>query len=525
MPLKHRPLVLAILDGWGIAPKNRGNAIMLAKTPAWDRLVTTFPCIALQASGESVGLPWGEMGNSEVGHMNIGAGKILYRDLPRINRAILDGTFFHRPAFLEAAAQVQRTNGTLHLIGLLSNGGIHSFNEHAYALLEFAAQQKISRVKVHVILDGRDTPHNSGQSFVAKLEHKLDIGQLGQIATVSGRFWAMDRDGHWDRIARAYRAIVDGQSERTFRSAAAAIFDSYQRGVFDEEFEPTVITDEQGKPQGKIESGDSAIFFNFRADRARQLTKAFALPGFMKFERPYLRDLTFVAMTEYEQNLPVAVAFPPDIVTLPLAKIISSLGERQLHVAETEKYAHVTFFFNGGAEEPFSGESRILIPSPSISTYDQKPEMSAREITERVVKEINTAEYGFIVINFANPDMVGHTGSVAATIKAVETINEQLDRLSSAVLSAGGILIITADHGNAEEKLNLTTGFINKEHTANPVPFVVVGPDWQGRGRSSRDLSTITPSGILADIAPTILELESLPQPPEMTGRSFLRFL
>lgn len=520
MPLTPRPLVLVVLDGWGVAPKNRGNAIMLAETPVWDRFITTYPSLTLQASGESVGLPWGEMGNSEVGHMNIGAGKILYRDLPRLNRAILDGSFYERPAFLEAIEHCRRTKGRLHLVGLLSSGGIHSFNEHVYALLELAAREKCSAVFLHVILDGRDTPHNSGETFVTKLGAKLKELKVGAIATVTGRYWAMDRDNRWERTQKTYRAMTEGVSEETFTDPLVAIRTSYGRGVYDEEFMPTVITGSDGRPRGPIQAGDSVIFFNFRADRARQLTKAFVLPGFVKFERPYLRELTFVTMTEYEQNLPVLVAFPPELVTTPLAKVVSDLGEQQLHVAETEKYAHVTFFFNGGREEPFPGESRLLVPSPSVSTYDQKPEMSAREVTDRAIKEINRATYGLVVINYANPDMVGHTGNIPAIVKAVETVDAQLDRLAAAVLGVNGLLIITADHGNAEEKLNLTTGFINKEHTANPVPLVLIGAAWQGRGRSSPDLSTVTPSGILADVVPTILDLVSLPKPPDMTGRS-----
>lgn len=525
MPLSHRPLVLIVLDGWGVAPKNRGNAIMLAKTPAWDRMLRTYPSVTLQASGESVGLPWGEMGNSEVGHMNIGAGKIIFRSLPRINRAIIDGSFFSRPAFLEAIAHAKKTGGSLHFVGLLSSGGIHSFNEHLYALLELAAKEGIKDLLLHVILDGRDTPHNSGEAFVAKLEEKCKELSVGKIATIAGRFWAMDRDNRWDRIEKAYRAMAAGISDETYTDALLAVRTSYGRGVYDEEFVPTVLTTSGGKPRGTVKDGDSVIFFNFRADRARELTKAFVLPGFEKFPREYRKDLTFVTMTEYEQNLPVIVAFAPEVVSTPFAKVLSDLGEKQLHVAETEKYAHVTFFFNGGREDAFPGETRVLVPSPSVSSYDQKPDMSAREVTERTVGELAKGDYSFVIVNYANPDMVGHTGNIPATIKAIETIDVQLERLTSTVLNIGGVAAITADHGNAEEKLNLTTGFINKEHTANPVPFVLVGREWEGRGRTSPDLSSVTPSGLLADIAPTLLDLEGLPKPPEMTGRSFLKLL
>lgn len=525
MPLTRRPLVLLVLDGWGVAPKNRGNAIMLGRTPAWDQLLEHYPSLTLQASGESVGLPWGEMGNSEVGHTNIGAGKIIFRDLPRINRAILDGTFANRPAFQEAFSHVKTTGGALHILGLMSSGGIHSFNEHAYALLELAKKEGLAKVFIHIILDGRDTPHNSGESFVAKLQAKITAMGVGAIASIAGRFWAMDRDNHWDRIERAYRVLTSGLAEESFSDPVAAVRASYARGVYDEEVVPVVIAAADGKPRGVVREGDSVIFFNFRSDRARQMTKAFVIPGFEKFQRPYLRNLTFVTMTEYEQSLPVLVAFPPEVVRTPLAKVISDLGEQQLHIAETEKYAHVTFFFNGGVETAVPGETRILVPSPSVSSYDQKPEMSCRELTERLLKELGTGQYGLIVMNFANVDMVGHTGNIPATVKAVEAVDAQLERIASTVLGLDGVLAITADHGNAEEKINLTTGFINKEHTSNPVPFVVVGKDWAGRGRGSADLSTVTPSGILADVAPTLLALEGLPQPPDMTGRSLLRLL
>lgn len=523
-----RPVILTILDGWGIAPPSRGNAISLAKTPFYDGLLEKYPTIALQSAGEGVGSTWGELGNSEVGHLNIGAGRIVYQDLPRITKAIADGEFFKNPVLVKAAAYAREHKSRFHIMGLMSSGGVHSFNEHAYALLEFAKRENLSSVFVHAFLDGRDTPHNSSERFINKLQEKIKQIGVGQIASLSGRFWAMDRDNHWDRIEKAYRAMVEGVADRKSSDPLRAIQESYTQSVFDEEFVPTVITDQAGQPLAKVDDHDVVVFFNFRSDRAREMTKALALPGFEKFKRAYQPELLFVAMTEYEKDLPVVVAFPPERVDEPLAKVLADKNLRQLHIAETEKYAHVTFFFNGGKEEAFANEERILIPSPSVASYDQKPSMSAREITDRVIEQLKTAKHDFIVINYANADMVGHTGKLQSTIEAVEVIDECLSKLVGAVLEVNGVMLLTGDHGNAEDKINLQTGFFQKEHTTNPVPLILIGQDFEktdGKKSFLRDLSMETPSGLLSDIAPTILELMGVTQPQAMTGQSLLTIL
>lgn len=518
----RQPAVLLILDGFGTAPPSRGNAIALAKTPVLDRLIASYPAMTLQASGDAVGLPWGEMGNSEVGHLTIGAGKVIYQDLPRVTRAIVDGSFFTNPAFLEAIAYVKRHHSRLHLLGMFSPAGVHSFDEHAYALLELCAKSKLKDVFVHGILDGRDSPYNSGREFVDKLLRKMKTIGVGRLATIMGRFYAMDRDSHWDRIEAAYLALAAGTGP-TATDPLAAIEASYRQGVYDEQFVPTVLTS-GGRPVATVDNHDAVIFFNFRSDRARQLTKAFVLPGFEKIRRPaYLKDVVFVTMTEYEKNLPVSIAFPPESITAPLAKVYSDAGLKQLHVAETEKYAHVTFFFNGGIETPFLNEERALVPSPSVPSYDQKPDMSARAITDRIVEGINSGQYGFIVANFANPDMIGHTGNIPATIRAVETVDTCIGQIVEAALGINGFVMITADHGNAEAKIDAQTGAVSKEHSANPVPLIVVGndlpPEVLNRYRAPmRDLSALTPVGVLADVAPTLLGLAGLTPPADMTG-------
>ncbi len=522
--LTRQPAALIVIDGFGVAAPSRGNAITLAKTPNLDRLMEQYPTMTLQAAGDAVGLPWGEMGNSEVGHLSLGAGTIIYQDLPRITRAIVDGSFFTNPVFRQGIANVKEHRSRLHLTGLFSPAGVHSFDEHAFALVELCQRQKVKDVFIHAILDGRDSPYNSGLTFIAKLQQKLKEIGLGRIASLSGRYYAMDRDNRWDRTRLAYEAMALGRGP-TAVDPAAAIQASYAAGLFDEQFVPTVITSE-GRPVATIGNHDTVIFFNFRSDRARQLTKAFVLPGFEKFPRPdYLRDLTFITMTEYEKNLPVSIAFPPATVTAPLAKVFSDAGLKQLHVAETEKYAHVTFFFNGGIEAAFPGEDRILVPSPSVPRYDQKPDMAARDITDRLIQAINTGQYGFIVVNFANPDMIGHTGNMAATIKAVEIVDDCLGQIVAAVLSINGLVMITGDHGNAEAKIDPQTGAVSKEHSANPVPLVVIANDLPpallARHRAPmRDLSTLTPVGVLADVAPTLLHLVGLPVPSSMTGHN-----
>ena len=523
--MRPKPVILIILDGWGVAPPSHGNAITLSKKPIFDELLANYPAFTLQASGEAVGLSWGEMGNSEVGHLSLGSGRIIYQNLPRISKAISDGSFFENQAFVKACAHVNEKKGNLHLMGLASPGGIHSYNEHLYALVELAQKQKVKKVYVHVFLDGRDTPYNSGIKYVEQLQNKLKQIGLGEIATVSGRFYAMDRDNHWERSEKAYRAMVLGESEKQFEDPIKAVQASYDIKVYDEEFVPVVITD-NGKPRVIVKEGDSLIFFNFRADRARQLTKAFILPGFEKFKRPkYIQDLDFVSMTEYEKDLPLEIAFPPEKIDMPLAKVISEAGLTQLHIAETEKYAHVTFFFNGGEEVTFKNEERVIVPSPRVPSYDTKPEMSAPEVTARIIKEVEADKFDFIVVNYANPDMVGHTGNLQATISAIETLDDLIGQVVRLVVGRGGVVLITADHGNAEGIYNLQNGEIDKEHSTAPVPFLIIGEQFKDKvaqGAASNDLSQLTPSGVMADVAPTILKIMGLKRPDEMTGRSLI---
>lgn len=527
MPLKNKPVVLAILDGWGIAPSSRGNAVSIASTPNINQLIDNFPTMVLQASGEAVGLPWGEMGNSEVGHLNLGAGRIVYQDLPRITKSIAEGKFFENSAFLKAIEHVKKNKSKLHLLGLVSGGGVHSSIDHLYALLELAKKHKVSETYVQAILDGRDTPRQSAINFIEKLLNKISELKVGRIATLSGRFYAMDRDNRWDREEKAYLALAEGQAQRYAKEPLKAIENSYKEENYDEEFFPTVIK-EADKPMALIEDNDAVIFFNFRSDRARQLTKAFVLPGFEKFKRPkYLNNLLFVTMTEYDKDLPVLVAFPPEYVDMPLAKVISDAGLKQLHIAETEKYAHVSYFFNGGREEPFPGQNNMLVPSPSVSTYDQKPAMSARELTDRLIKEIAKGKYDFIVVNYANADMVGHTGNIQAAIKAIETVDECVGKLVKAVLDINGIIFLTSDHGNSEEMLNLQTGVMDKEHSVNPVPFIAVGEKWRGQNIYKdqiidHDLGLLQPMGILSDVTATVLQAMGLKKAREMTGHPLL---
>lgn len=518
-----KPTTLIILDGWGVAPASRGNAITLAKTPNFDQYLQKYPHFTLQAAGEAVGLSWGEVGNSEVGHLNLGAGKIIYQNLPRITQMIWNKSFFSNPVFLKAIEHVKKNNSKLHLLGLVSNGGIHAFNEHLYALLELAKSKKLKKVFVHGILDGRDAPYNSGYNFINQLEEIMNSAKIGQIATLSGRFYAMDRDHHWERIEKAYQTMVLGEGQRTSLKPSEFIQESYKNKIYDEKFLPTVFI-KDNNPTAKIKDDDAVIFFNFRADRARQLTKSFILPGFEKFSRPrLLQNLFFVGFTEYEKNLPIEVAFSAQKINSPLAKIFSEKKLNQFHIAETEKYAHVTFFFNGGKEKPFEKEDNFLIPSPRVASYAQIPEMSASKIAKKVVQEIANDKYDFILINFANSDMVGHTGDLKASIKAVEAVDKYLGKVVEAVLYKGGKAFITADHGNAEELINLESGEIDKEHSTNPVPFIAVGKEWAGEEmKEVLDLSLVTPAGVLADVAPTILKEMKIEQPGEMTGRALI---
>jgi len=523
---RYKPVILAILDGFGVAPPADGNAVAEAKMPVFKRLVETYPAMTIQASGMAAGLSWGEMGNSEVGHLTIGAGRVLYQNLPRINLLIESGEFFTNPAFKRAIEHARNHGGTLHLMGLVSPGGIHASQEHLYALLEFCRREKFTRVFIHAFLDGRDSIYNSAAGLIAELEAKIKELGVGRIASLAGRFYAMDRDNRWDRVQAAYEAIALGKGP-TALNAAAAIQASYAKEVFDEQFVPTVMVDDKGRPLTHFQAGDAAIFFNFRSDRARQLAKAFVVPAFNKFSRDYLKEVLFVTFTEYEKDLPVEVAFAPQLIETCLARLVSDAGLKQLHIAETEKYAHVTFFLNGMREEEFPGEDRVIIPSPRVSSYDQQPEMSAFQISERVAKEIMAGTYDFIVLNFANPDMVGHTGNEQATIKANEATDKALGQVVDAALTVGGAVVITADHGNAEEVKNLVTGDMDKEHSTNPVPCLIVCKDLEGVKAPSGDvvggdLSMTPPIGMLADVAPTVCKLLDIPPAADMTGRSLI---
>ncbi len=524
---RPRPVVLMILDGLGIAPDSEGNAVTRAKMPNLRNYMRRYPTITLKASGESVGLLWGEMGNSEVGHLTIGTGRINYMALPRIEKSIKDGDFFDNEAFMKAIQQVKNTGGTLHIMGIMSSGKVHGYNMHAYALLELAKKNKIKDVAVHAFLDGRDTLYNSGIEFITELEQKMkDIG-VGKIATLSGRYYAMDRDNRWDRIEKAYNAMVLGESQSISENAIDAIRSSYKNEVYDEEFVPTVIT-KGGKPIATIKEGDAMIFLNYRADRAREITKAFVLPSFDKFKRKLVQNLVYITMMEYQKSLPVHVAFSQIKIDNTLAQVISKAGLVQMHIAETEKYAHVTFFFNGSNEEPNENEDRLIIPSPKVSSYDQQPEMSAKELTDRLIREIKTGNYDFIVVNYANPDMVAHTGDFNATVKAHEVVDNYAGQVISEVLKQNGVVLLTADHGNSEELVNLQTGEVDKEHSTNPVPFIIIGDQFEGNPGLSgdipnNDLSLLPPVGMLADIAPTIIKLLGLEQPEEMTGTPLIQ--
>ncbi len=520
-----KPIVLIILDGFGITTSSPTNAITMAKTPFFNKIIQTFPTMLLEASGLNVGLPWGEVGNSEVGHTNIGSGVLLYQSLPRIDMSIEKKEFFELPALLEIAQNVKNKKSNLHLMGILGEGGVHGHSRHLKALLDFCKEQDVKNVYLHLFLDGRDAQKDSGKVFLKDILDYCKKTKVGEVASVCGRFYAMDRNNNWSRMEKAYRAIAEGKAEKTAADPMAAIEESYKQNIFDEEFLPTVIVDSANNPKAIVKKEDSVIFFNFRADRARQLAEAFVLPDFKEFKREFLNGLEFVTFTEYKKDLPAKILFPPQIIKNPLAKIISGAGLKQLHIAETEKYAHVTFFLNGQIEEKFKGEERILIPSPAVSNYDQKPEMSANEVTDKVLEAINSKKYDFIVINYANPDMVGHTGNLNATIKAVETMDKCLEKVVVAAAKAGGIAFIVGDHGNAEELINPQTGKEDKEHSVYPVPFAVVSAQHEGKiiqEIPNGDLSLLTPIGLLSDVTPTILTTVGLPLAPEMTGHNLL---
>ena len=510
------PVLLAILDGWGIGRDEPGNAILRANTPTMDRLLATYPHATLRTSGEDVGLPAGQMGNSEVGHLNIGAGFIVYQWITRIDRAIADGSFPANDAFQAAFSRLKVTNGTLHLLGLIGDGGVHAHSRHLLALIDAAQDAGIERILVHAITDGRDTSPTSARDFVKPIEARLATVPQGRIATVSGRYYAMDRDHRWEREAKAFNAIVHADGPRC-ASADEAIAASYAADVTDEFIIPTVILAPDGTIH-RVTEDDEIIFFNFRSDRGRELTEALSLPDFSGFDRgAFTPDLHVTTMTHYEDDLPVTVAFPPQDVVHPLARVISDAGKTQFHTAETEKYPHVTFFLNGGREEPFPGEDRRLVPSPKVATYDLQPEMSAPEVCAGVLDAIRSGTYDFIIVNFANGDMVGHTGVIPAVVKAIETVDQCLGEIVTALREVDAVAIVTADHGNAEEEIDHRTGGPMTAHTTNPVPVVLIAPEDHALRRAS-----LREDGVLSDIAPTVLDLMGIPPHPDMTQRSLI---
>lgn len=537
-----RPVVLIIMDGWGITSETRGNAIALAKTTNINRFWAAYPKTLLSASEEAVGLPKGEQGNSEAGHLNIGAGQIVFQELPKIDLSIADGSFFSIPAFLSAVDHAKKNKSQFHLMGLLGAGGVHSSMSHLFALLKLAKTQQLEQAYLHLFTDGRDSPPTSAPIYISQLQEAIEKIGIGKIASIGGRYFSMDRDNRWERTQKAYETIVSGKGNK-FKSAVEGINASYQANKTDEFIEPFLIT-ENGKVH-LIDNHDSAIFFNFRIDRPRQLTKAFVLPDFERLvikkiafdpyaerygvkqyqppqpttttfkRKKILQDLFFVTMTEYEPNLPIQVAFTPEAVKMPLGRVIAEKELRQFHIAETEKERHVTYYFNGRREKPFPGEDRVEIPSPNVKTYDLQPEMSAYGVTEELLRRINTGFYDFILVNYANPDMVGHTGVFEAGVKACEVVDDCVGRVVKTVNNLDGVCLITADHGNVEEMIDLQTGEVDTKHSTNPVPFMVVSKHFDHQGR-------MLPRGILADIAPTILAIMEVEKPGLMTGRNLL---
>ena len=541
-------VVLAVLDGWGIAQPGPGNAITLAKTPNMDRYWASYPHTQLEASGEAVGLPRGDAGNTETGHLNLGAGKIVYQDLERINMAIADGSFFNNSVFLNAFEHVKKNNSKLHLMGLIGAGGVHSNLGHLVALIQMAKKQNISNIYLHLFTDGRDSPPTASLTYINQLREVIKKEELGTIASIMGRYWAMDRDRRWDRTAKAYFALTAGKGQLV-KTPEEAIELSYEQGKTDEFIEPSLITDREGQPITTIGDNDACIFYNFRIDRPRQLTSAFLVKDFREesmalefdpyleryekthipskvashqklFERGrLLQNLYFATMTEYSKSLVNAgtkVALPPEKVEMPLGQVLSDARLKQLRMAESEKERFVTYYFNGQSESPFPGEERLITPSPPTSTYDAQPEMSAYEQTEKLLAKLqNVNEYSFVLINFANPDMVGHTGNIGPAVKACEVVDECVGKIANHTSAYGGTLIIISDHGNVEEMVNSHTGEIDTEHSTNPVPFIVISKELLGKSQT-------LPSGILADVAPTILALLGVPKAKNMTGRNLL---
>ena len=544
MATPPKPLVLIILDGWGYAPPSAANAISLARKPNYDRLLAEFPNTLIHTSGRYVGLPTGQMGNSEVGHLNIGAGRVVYMDITKIDLMIENGELFSNPVLVEAMKKACTGGRRLHFFGLLSDGGVHSHQNQLYALLRMAKQYGVDRVFVHCFMDGRDTLPTNGAGYIEQLQQKMREYNVGQIASVSGRYYAMDRDRRWERETKAFDAMVYGDAEGgRYTDAVQGVKDSYNRGVTDEFIIPFVVTDNRGEPVGTIRDGDVCINFNFRADRARQITRCLArnshftphdgreLEGWEDLDRIIPRDrvpkdLTYVCMTRYDKNFTLPVVSPPESLTNILANVMADRNLRNLRVAETEKYAHVTYFFNSGVEKPFPGEDRVMVQSPRVATYDLKPEMSAQGVADAVIKAIANNTFDVMVVNFANADMVGHSGKIPPTITAVETVDGCLGQIYAALSQHGGAMIVTADHGNAEQMIDPATGGPQTAHTTNPVPFIVVAEHAvtpaQFKGDARR--FTLRPDGALQDIAPTMLGILGIAQPKEMTGHDLRVF-
>lgn len=526
----YKKVVLIILDGFGVAPNSNGNAITQAKIPNLNFIVSNFPQLTLQASGPLVGLPWGEMGNSEVGHLNIGAGRLVGQDLPRITNSIQSGEFFKNPVFLEAIEHAKKNNSALHLMGLISPGGVHSLDEHVYALLSMAADHGLTKVFIHMFTDGRDTEPKIALDSLSRLAEHMDRQGTMRVATVSGRFYAMDRGGHFGQTLLMYDALVNGTGE-TAESAEMAIRGNYEKQIFDEMIKPTVIVDSEGKPVGKISENDSVIFFNFRSDRALQLAQFFLKPDELpeEFRKPAIKNLYFATMTEYAPGLPAHIAFEQANLKNNLAEVLAHNKFTQFHIAESEKYAHITAFFNCGKTDKYPGEEREVVTSPENSrNYIDFPAMSSEKLTDSLTAKITSTPTNFFIANYANPDMVGHTGSLAAGIAAVEAIDRALKKLMDACLLTDAALLITADHGNIEQMINTKTGDIDKDHTTNPVPFLLVANEFKFSHPVSRNYGSLAarvPAGIISDIAPTILELLGIPKPPEMTGINLLEVI
>ncbi len=513
MPPAVKPVLLIILDGFGYREAHSHNAIALARKPNWDRYWRQYPHTLIHASESAVGLPSGQMGNSEVGHLNIGAGRVVYQDFTRIDLAIQSGHFFSNLAIQGVIRQVKEKDGALHVFGLVSDGGVHSHETHIHAMLEMAAREGVDRLYVHAFLDGRDTPPKSAEVYLRRLQDRLDALGRGRIVSIVGRYYAMDRDRRWPRVKLAYDLITLGRAAYQAETALEGLHLAYARGETDEFVKPTAVVPAGGEPT-RMHDGDAVVFMNFRSDRARQLTRAFVAPDFAEFERDYVPRLSsYCTLTQYSEEFDVPVAFPPERIRNSFGEYISNLGLRQLRIAETEKYPHVTYFFNGGVETVFPGEERIMVPSPHVATYDLKPEMSAYEVTDRLVEAIGSRRFDAIICNYANPDMVGHTGDLNAAIRAIEAVDACLGRAVAVMQEIGGEVLITADHGNAECMLDEAAHQPHTAHTTNLVPFVYIG-------RPAR----VEEDGALEDVAPTLLKMMGLPQPPEMTGHPLVHF-